>query len=465
MPIPGRALIDALFGNSIPTHSATSYHLSSLHPFYFESGLIDRRGMKVPGLPYGRCGRDGSGGAYYYDEYMLYQLGLLENCNVKVLGKIGNWKSSMVKSVIYNGVHFGYNHLVIDPKGEYTRLADLLNKEIPGTARVMRFGTDTNLSINPLDPTMDDDHGTQRELMMAMVTATMGGTRRELNSPEQALLWEAMKDAKTEFQNGGVATLGDVIKRLFDPTPNMVIEMHRPADTLRDLGYHIAHGLKRMDEGGDLVGMFHRPTTPGLFDEEIPLLVMNCEGVKGEAAVLMILLIIFFTQSQWARKNAVKRFHKVIYDEAWDLAAYPEFVSSVRKAFKLGGTWGVANWIVAHHKSNFDRSGNNHAIQDLITDSETSIIFAQDANELKASQEALGLTDAEVIRIPEFSPGQALHKIGTEPGIEVHHELWEWLLDAVQTRDHLRGITDLSRAASVERQEAARSLLEVELKI
>jgi hypothetical protein len=434
MPLSGADIIDVAFGDRLPYHRATTFHLAALHPFFIESGLIDpRTGFKVSGLPYGYCGRERSGGIYYYDEYLLYQTGILHNANVKVFGKIDHRKSSLIKFVIYMGVYFGYNHLVIDPKGEYTALVDLLNLEFPGSAKVLRFGQDTTISINLLDNSMS--WKVQRDLLASVIVTTMGGDRSKnsLDVVDKELLWEAVKDAHKDREE---PTLPVVVEKLFNPTPEMADGMRQPIQFLKEKGYRLALSLRRLTEG-DLVGMFDKPTTPGLF-KETPLLVMNCEGVSGEAAVIMILLIGFFTQSQWAKENPGQRFHKVITDEAWDLSTYPEFVALMRRAFKLGATYGVANWIVAHHKTNFDRSGNDSAIKDLITDSDTTICFAQDPKELELSADALGFTAAEQERIPHLPPGHAIHKIGSRTGIEVEHASLTRLRQVVETRHLLQ---------------------------
>lgn len=435
-------IIEFLAGDQLPVQRATSRHLAAINPLFAESGLIDPRTQsKAIGLPWGFCGRERSGGLYFYDEYRLYQARLLHNPNVKVFGEIDHRKSSGVKCMIYRGAACGYNHLVTDRKGEYTALAGA----IPGS-KILRFGEDTNLFINPLDKAMPID--TQRDLVASMVLTAMSGDRVTLNIQENSLLWEAIKDAHNHFGHGsrGVATLPTLVEKLFQPTETMADNMHRPVDYLRELGYDMALGLRRLTDT-DLRGMFHQETTTNLF-QDTPLLVMNCEGITGDAAVIMITLINFFTQSQWGRENPTYRFHKVIHDESWDLAAYPGFVESVRRAFKLGRTWGVANWIVAHHKSNLDRSGNNEAIKDLIADSDTTISYKQHETELEASAADLELNETEVARILQLEPGVALHKVANNPSIEVEQVAWPEERALLETSHLLHGQTELKKAAA-----------------
>ncbi|MBA3757318.1 hypothetical protein H0X09_00400 [Candidatus Saccharibacteria bacterium] len=439
--MPVEDVLEILAGDRLPFHRATSHHLSGIHPFFAESGLIDSRThKKALGIPYGYCGRERSGGLFDFDEYSLYQAGLLHNPNVKVFGEIDHRKSTGVKCMIFRGAAMGYNHLVTDRKGEYTPLAEA----IPGS-KVLKFGEDTNLFISPVDKSMDTI--TQRDLIASMVITAMGGDRKNLNIRETSLLWEAIKAAHEHFGmgSGGVATLPVVVEKLFNPTQDMADAMSRPPKYLKELGYDMALGLRRLTET-DLKGMFHKETTTGLF-EDTPLLVMNCEGVTGEAAVIMITLINFFTQSQWGRADARYRFHKVIHDESWDLAAYPGFVESVRRAFKLGRTWGVANWIVAHHMSNLYRSGKDEAIKDLVADSDTTISYKQHAPELVHSAEELEFNETEVARITELEPGRAIYKIGNQPGIEVEQQVWPEERPLVETSHLMHGKTELAKAS------------------
>jgi hypothetical protein len=343
-----------LAGDRLPIFRATTPHLSAVYPLQAESGLIDpRTGHKVLGLPMGYCGRARSGGVFYYDPVQIYQAGIVQDTNRKVFGMVGNWKSAGLKIEIDLGVEVGYNHLVTDRKGEYTLLAE----SILG-AKVLRFGSDTTLFINPLDKVMD--HNTQLDLVAAMALTAMADGRPGLDIVERSLLDQAIRAAHAH-PKGRVAILPDLVECMFEPTKEMVQAMHRPVEVLREQGYKMALGLQRLTVG-DLRGMFHEETTPGLFDVT-PLLVLNCEALKGDAAVIMIILINFFTQGMQRRNDPASRFHKVFHDESWDLAAYPAFVDSVRRAFKLGGTWGVSNTIVAHHKSNLDRLRNNGAVQ------------------------------------------------------------------------------------------------------
>jgi hypothetical protein len=444
-------VLEFFTGARIPAHRATTNHLSALNPFFAESGFIDKRtGVKVPGLAHGFCGVDDSGGIFFFDEYLLYKAGLLNFANVGVLGQPNFRKSTGVKNMIYHGAAAGYNHLVTDRKDhEYKRLADNMNRSLPGSAKTLHFGEGSDgdgYFINPVDPAMDID--TRRELIAALALNTMSGNRTELDEEESTILWAALIETE-EYKGHGthdVATLPVLVEKLFHPTDSIVKYAEKEDDPLyvKQHARKMALGLKRLTEG-DLKGMFHKKTTINTYQDQ-SLLIMDLDGIKGEKVVVMITLINFFTQSMMARSNPAFRFHKVIHDETWDLAAYAGFVESLRRANKLGGTWGVANWWIAHHEQNMVRSGNLDAVNDIIDDTEVFFCYQMKEKPLRASQDALGLSDAEVKRNLVVPPGTALVKVGKTPAIEMRQYITDDVRPLVETRDRMRGKTDLVRA-------------------
>jgi hypothetical protein len=422
-------VLELIMGDRLPVHRATTRAISGLW-LQMEGGIIDpTTNAKVPGLPVGYAGRRRSGGIFVFDEFPFYNAGIISNTNKIVLGLVGHRKSSFVKCEISRGCQVGYRHLVTDLKGEYTRLA----ASIKGS-RVLRFGANTDLYVNALDPTMDLH--TQVELVTSLARSALMRDKDRLNVVELTLLWEAIR-ASHEAPSGEIALLTDTVRYLFEPSLSMVKAMHKTQEEVKAQGYDLALALQRYT-AGDLMGMFHHPTTPGLL-EESPLTVLNLEALTGDAAVAMIILLNFFTQSVWGRKNASVRFHKVYHDEAWDLARYPGFIDSVRRAFKLSGTWGVCNTLVAHHSTNLKRSSSNAGVDDLLPDTGTKILYAQDPGELSKAAEDLSLNESELERIPRFDPGFALWKLGNRPGIEVEHIVWPEERRLVETRHHIKG--------------------------
>ena len=64
-------------------------------------------------------GRDSSGGAFCYDPWLLYGEGALDDPNAIVLGKLGQGKSALVKTLLWRMIVFGRRAFVLDVKREY----------------------------------------------------------------------------------------------------------------------------------------------------------------------------------------------------------------------------------------------------------------------------------------------------------------------------------------------------------
>lgn len=440
-------VIKAACGAQLPTYRATSRHLAALNPFSLESGIIDpKTGLMIDGVPIGYFGPNRCGGYAAIDEFVLHQAGIIPDLNVKIFGIINNRKSSGEKIKIRRGVYFGRNHLVTDRKShEYSRLA----ASIPGS-RVLKFGEDADHFINPLDPSMP--MSVKHELLGAMALNAMNEViRPKLNVVESTMLWECIIEAENHRGPGSffVPTLPTLVEKLSDPCERIVNKLAIPRDELlRDTRNLRLSFIRLVD--GDLKGMFHKETTPGLF-KAVPLLVLDCDGVRGEKAVVMITLINFFTLSRNAAASSDDdRFHVVVHDEAWDLATYPGFVDSIRTGFKLGRTKGFSNRIVAHHLSNLYRSGHTKAIEDLVSDSSTTLIYKQDRKEIEATADDLDLNDREVERATKLQEGHCLCKIRGFPAIEIEYTAWPEELPLIETSDLVHGKTDLPRAKDLE---------------
>src|ERR1700743_2837940 len=93
-----------------PAHRVTTRHAQALYPFHATGGV----GGGGPVI-----GRDGSGGAFCFDPWVLYDSGVLDDPNVIVLGKLGQGKSALVKTLLWRMLLFGRRAFVLDVTREY----------------------------------------------------------------------------------------------------------------------------------------------------------------------------------------------------------------------------------------------------------------------------------------------------------------------------------------------------------
>src|SRR4030095_937580 len=119
-----------------PAHRVPTAPLQAAYPFISEGGL-GSRGVYI--------GRDVFGGSFSYDPWELYGREIT-GPNMLVIGQIGYAKSSLVKSYIWRQMIFGRTSWIIDPKGEYDKLAEVCG------VQPIRFVSGGHIRLNPPDP-------------------------------------------------------------------------------------------------------------------------------------------------------------------------------------------------------------------------------------------------------------------------------------------------------------------------
>ena len=182
-----------------PGHRSTTRHAQAIYPFMAAGGL-GGRGVFI--------GRDSSGGAFCYDPWVLYGDGLLDDPNAIVLGKLGQGKSALVKSLLWRMLVFGRRAFVLDVKREYGPLCRAAGVEpislVPGGG----------VRLNPL-ASRPEEHA-QLDLLRAVAVTAVGG---EITQVEAAGLREALRTVRS--RGGGEPTLPQIASVLFDPVAEM----------------------------------------------------------------------------------------------------------------------------------------------------------------------------------------------------------------------------------------------------
>ena len=178
-----------------PGHRCTTRHAQAIYPFIATGGL-GGRGVFV--------GRDSSGGAFCYDPWVLYGDGALDDPNAIVLGKLGQGKSALVKTLLWRMLLFGRRAFVLDVKREYGPLCAAVG------VRPVSLEPGGGIRLNPL-ASRPEEHA-QLELLRAVTITAVGGP---LSQIEAAALREALHAVRAS----GVAepTLPQIAKVLFDP--------------------------------------------------------------------------------------------------------------------------------------------------------------------------------------------------------------------------------------------------------
>ena len=388
-----------------PGHRSTTRHAQAVYPFVNPGGL-GGRGVYI--------GRDSGGGAFCYDPWVLYGDGTLDDPNVIVLGKLGQGKSALVKSLLWRMLLFGRRAFVLDVKREYGPLCEAVG------VRPIALVPGGGVRVNPL-ASRPEEHA-QLELLRAVSVSALGGPLTQL---EAAALREALRVVRAH--GTGEPTLPRIASVLFSPVDEMARRLQTTAAGLAADARRAALALQDLCEG-PLRGMFDGPTTPGL-DLDARLLVLDLHAVRDSPAVGILMACasawISALLARTAERPGRERLINVA-DESWKIVQHTGLGEWFQANFKLARQFGVMNLVVLHKLADLQAAGDAGSraariAEGLVADASTRIVYHQDESQVPLTRSLLGLADSEARLISMLSPGQALWRVGTRSFVVAHH--------------------------------------------
>jgi type IV secretory pathway VirB4 component len=388
-----------------PGHRATTRHAQAIYPFVNAGGL-GGRGVYI--------GRDAGGAAFCYDPWVLYGDATLDDPNVIVLGKLGQGKSALVKTLLWRMLVFGRRAFVLDVKREYGPLCDAVG------VRPISLVPGGGVRVNPL-ASRPEEHA-QLELLRAVAVAALRGPLTQL---EAAALREALRVVRS--RGGGEPTLPQIAAVLFAPVDAMAQRLQTTVDALAADARRAALALQDLCEG-PLRGMFDGPTTPGL-DLDARLLVLDLHAVRDSPAVGILMACasawISALLARTAERPGRERLINVA-DESWKIVQHTGLGEWFQANFKLARQFGVMNLVVLHKLADLQAAGDAGSraariAEGLVADASTRIVYHQDESQVPLTRSLLGLSDSESALISMLTPGQALWRVGARSFVVAHH--------------------------------------------
>jgi type IV secretory pathway VirB4 component len=401
-------------------HRGTTAHVASIYPFSVQ-GSFGHRGTYV--------GLDllAGGGEFCWDPFEAYAAGLVTNPNTWVLGEPGNGKSALVKCLLWrqaavygSGTH-GRWIAIADPKGEYATLAEHLG------LTVVKLSPGGATTINPLAPGPAADHEpTDRQMlrrseMCAALVATV--LERSLTQLEDALVFAAVEQLTTSASSRPVEpTLADVAHLVAAPTDAMVERLRSRGRDLAGETSNVAYALDKL-LARSLRGMFDgRSTVPLRWDGPGIVLDLSAVPLESEALPLVMVAAAGWFQQLMACPGP-QRIQ--VLDEAWALLGNRHTAGYLQTCFKLGRTYGIANFGITHRASDLvaqadDGSATSKIAAGLLADSATKIILRQAPDQLDAALAHFGLTEPEATIVGQLARGRALWKLGGRTAVVQH---------------------------------------------
>lgn len=388
-----------------PGHRATTRHAQAIYPFIAAGGL-GPNGTFI--------GHDSNGGAFCYDPWALYADGALDDPNAIVLGKLGQGKSALVKTLLWRMLLFGRRAFVLDVKREYGPLC-----EAAGVAPVSLV-PGGSVRLNPL-ASRPEEHA-QLELLRAVAVTALGGP---LTQVEAGALREALRTVREH--GSAEPTLPDIAGLLFSPVAGMADPLRTTAARLATDARRAALALQDLCEG-PLRGMFDGPTTPAL-DLDARLLVLDLHAVRDSPAVGILMACATAWMSallaRMAERPGRERLINVA-DESWKIVQHTGLGEWFQSNFKLARQFGVMNLVVLHKLADLQGAGDAGSraariAEGLIADASTRIVYHQDESQVPLTRALLGLSDSEARLISMLSTGQALWRVGSRSFVVQHY--------------------------------------------
>ncbi len=388
-----------------PGIRATTRHAQAVYPFMAAGGL-GGRGVFI--------GRDSSGGAFCYDPWVLYGDGVLDDPNVIVLGKLGQGKSALVKTLLWRMLLFGRRAFVLDVKREYGPLCEAAG------VQPISLTPGGGVRLNPL-ASRPEEHA-QLELLRAVSVTALGGP---LTQVEAAALREGLRAVRA--QRAGDPTLPEIAAVLFSPTAEMAERLRTAPERLAVDSRRVALALQDLCEG-PLRGLFDGPTTPGL-DLQARLLVLDLHALRDSPAVgiLMACATAWMSAllSRMAERPGRERLINVA-DESWKIVQHTGLGEWFQSNFKLARQFGVMNLVVLHKLADLQAAGDAGSraariAEGLIADASTRIVYHQDESQIPLTRTLLGLSESEAGLLAMLSGGQALWRVGSRSFVVQHY--------------------------------------------
>ena len=431
-----------------PGHQASTAHVQAAYPAVTEAGL-GQRGVYI--------GRDAYGGAFVFDPWVLYGLGIVTNANTMVFGHPGFGKSALAKTYLWRQRVFGRTVEIIDPKGEYLALVEAMG------GVVLRLEPGGAVRLNPLTRIGSRE---MREGLLEAVTRAMLG--RQLAQHEAVGLGAAL-EAADRWCGGDETCIPDVIVQLRDCPRELSDVLGMTREEARGELRECALALRRLCEG-PLRGMFDGPTSTGEEVWDAPAVALDLSaigaGATGSDLALGIMMVCAsaFLDAKRAERSGFAELRgttapKVIRvnDEAWRALPIAGLGEYYQAAFKLSRDTGVQHWLVLHRPSDLRAAGDEGSRQQrlaegLLADAATIIIYHTKPAEIGVTTDAFGLSSTEAEAIATLGAGEALWLVAGRSFLVRHvvSEIeWEMVVTDAAMLDPSRATLDRQAVQAV----------------
>ncbi|QST03017.1 DUF87 domain-containing protein (plasmid) [Pontibacillus sp. ALD_SL1] len=334
---------------------------------------------------------------------VLFDRFKLKNYNSLTLGTSGSGKSYFVKLEAIRSMALGTDILILDPQGEYGRIADAIG------GQNIKLSSNSPHRINPLDLQFvgEEENGqnflTQKILDVYAILEVMIG--REFNAKERKVVLHALEETyadynitrdktslKTdEFVDGERFTLSGKKKRM--PTLTDLDKKLRKDE----IGVEICEELHPYING--FLSLFNGETN---VNTDSNFLVFDIKDMERELSDLSMFIVLEFI---WNKvKSGDNRRRLLVVDEAWMLMQNEQSASYVIRVAKTARKFNCGLSILSQQARDFFENGG----EGIVGNTSMQILLQQHSNDVKYVGEMLGLSGNEIGMLTTADRGEAL---------------------------------------------------------
>lgn len=418
-----------------PPHKATTANFEAVYPFQVEQSL-GSDGIYI--------GRGSYGNAFVFDPWELYMQNVITNPNIMILGEIGSGKTSLVKTLVYRAqVMRDRRAVIIDPKGEYSNLAEAMG------GSVLKLSPRGDMRLNPLQaPPGEEGAATQLALLLAVIAAAL---ERPLSPEEAAAATQALQVAN-EAAGDHPPVIRDVVELMLKPNVVMTKALATTKSALAVGARDAALALMQLCEG-PLAGMFDGRTSASVnFDASVIVLDLSAVYTSQALGILMACAAAWL-DAEIARQvqSGDQMRNYWIFDEGWHVAGHEGVGEWLRARYKLVRKYGLSNVMVLHRLSDLSAAGAagsraERLAKGLLADTGTRIIYRQTEGEAELLKSTFDLSQMQLAVTLRAVSGEALWIVGSRR-FNVMHDLSpleRQLVDSDGAMGHRQGFEEVA---------------------
>ena len=360
---------------------------------------------------------------FAFDAFAYYRRQLITNPSMLIMGEVGKGKSSLTKLFIGREYEVCQRRvLVLDPKGEYDKLAKIFN--IPR----INLSPSSGYKINPLEAMGLNTEDLIRHRVMIISALASITLKRDLQPNEVIALTSVC------FFLSQSAILADFVKLASNPSDELISHFDGGKEKFTSSIEAVSDAIKTLVIG-DLGSLFDDKTTIPIDRDSGGIVDLSLVYDHPELlAPLMVIVTSMFQKIIFTNKRPTI----LALDEAWRVTTDNKSLEFLRSTIKLARALSVQVMLVTQHLGDFDVESDNSKVKavNLLSDIGMVVSFAQPRDKVEVTGELLDLNSKQKQILSSLPRGQAMVIIKDQQSVAiVDVEISQFELGMVDTNE------------------------------